>query len=83
VLSARSAAPFPTEKLASAEANIPLLASRAKLVEDVPRIRAVRTTFRQVRILLRAKNNTEREFLQCVRSGINGCLAPSRSAKEV
>jgi DNA-binding NarL/FixJ family response regulator len=75
-----SPAPFQAEKIASAEANIRLLASRGKSEEDVPRIRAERATLPEVRILLLAKSNNETEFLRCVRARINGYLARSASA---
>jgi len=83
VVSTNPTAPFQAEKLAGAEADILLLASCGQLAEDVGVIRAVRTGFPEVGILLLVRSSNQAEFLQFVRAGIHGCLLWDALASEL
>lgn len=78
-----SAAPFHTDALVEANPDILLLTSRGSLEEDLAAIQEVRAAAPTVRILLIGMAKDEREFLQCVRAGINGYLLRDASASEV
>jgi two-component system nitrate/nitrite response regulator NarL len=83
VIATDSAAPFHTDALRDARPDILLLTSRGSLPEDLLAIQQVRTAAPRVRILLIGMAKDEREFLQCVRAGINGYLLRDASAGEV
>lgn len=83
VIATNSAAPFHTDDLLQAHPDILLLTSRGSLEEDIAAIRQVRAAAPNVRILLIGMTKCEREFLQCVRAGINGYLLRDASAEEV
>ena len=83
VIATNSAAPFHTDNLLEAHPDILLLTSRGSLEEDIAAIRQVRAAAPNVRILLIGMTKCEREFLQCVRAGINGYLLRDASAEEV
>jgi len=83
VIATNSAAPFHTDALLDAHPDILLLTSRGSLVEDLAAIQEVRTAAPDVRILLIGMARDEREFMQCVRAGINGYLLRDASADEV
>jgi DNA-binding NarL/FixJ family response regulator len=83
VIATDSAAPFHTDALLDARPDILLLNSRGSLAEDLSAIQEVRTAASAVRILLIGMPNDERDFLQCVRTGISGYLLRDASAGEV
>ena len=83
VIAGNGAAPFHTDALLEAQPDILLLTSRGGLEEDIAAIKDVRTAAPNVRILLIGMAKNEREFLQCVRAGINGYLLRDASAEEV
>src|ERR1700730_3433038 len=83
VIATDSAAPFHTDALLDARPDILLLTSRGSLEEDLSAIQQVRTAAPAVRILLIGMARDEREFLQCVRAGINGYLLRDASSGEV
>ena len=83
VIATNSAAPFHTDDLMEARPDILLLTSRGSLEEDIAAIKEVRAAAPNVRILLIGMAKSEREFLQCVRAGINGYLLRDASAEEV
>ena len=83
VITADDAAPFHSDLLIEAKPDILLLTSRGGLEDDVAAIKDVRTAAPDVRILLIGMAKNEREFLQCVRAGINGYLLRDASAEEV
>ena len=65
------------------EAEILLMSSQGNLAEDVERIRATRAEAPKLRILLLGTGADEKEFLQCVRAGVNGYLPQDASGEEV
>jgi DNA-binding NarL/FixJ family response regulator len=83
VVATDSAVPFHTDALLDAPPDILLLTSRGSLPEDLSAIQQVRAAAPGVRILLIGMAKDEREFLQCVRAGINGYLLRDASAGEV
>ena len=83
VIAGNGAAPFHTDALLEAQPDILLLTSRGGLEEDIVAIKDVRAAAPNVRILLIGMAKNEREFLQCVRAGINGYLLRDASAEEV
>jgi DNA-binding NarL/FixJ family response regulator len=83
VIATDSAVPFHTDALLDATPDILLLTSRGSLPEDLSAIQQVRAAVPRVRILLIGMAKDEREFLQCVRAGINGYLLRDASAGEV
>jgi DNA-binding NarL/FixJ family response regulator len=83
IIATDSAAPFHTDALLDARPDILLLTSRGSLQEELSAIQQVRAAAPAVRILLIGMAKDEREFLQCVRAGINGYLLRDASAGEV
>jgi DNA-binding NarL/FixJ family response regulator len=78
-----AASPLHTEVLLQANPDVLLLTSRGSLEEDLAAIREVRLAAPSVRILLIGMAKDEREFLQCVRSGISGYLLRDASSGDV
>ena len=63
--------------------EILLISSRCNLAEDLERIQTARSKWPKLRILLLGMNGDEKEFLQCVRAGVNGYLPQDASGEEV
>lgn len=80
---ATDSAVFDPEALADVRPDVLLLTSRGGMVEDLTAIQEMRTAAPDARILLIGMAKDEREFLQCVRAGINGYLLRDASANEV
>lgn len=83
VVGVNTATPFCAESHLAEIADIPLLASRGSLAEDIPLIRKVRRTAPTVQIVIMGIVGDAREFLHYVRAGIRGYLSQDASAQEV
>ena len=73
----------PLKILPDSEAEILLMSSHGNLMDDLERIQAARAQTPDVRILLLGMNGDEKEFLRCVRAGVNGYLPQDASREEV
>ena len=78
-----STEPLQAKSIAQTNADVLLLTSRGTCREDLLMIQRVRAAAPEMRILLLGKVKDEREFLQCVRSGISGYLLHDASSDEV
>jgi len=83
VIATDAAAPFHADLLLDTKPDLLLLTSRGGIEEDVAAIKDVRAAAPDVRVLLIGMAKNDREFLQCVRAGINGYLLRDASAEEV
>lgn len=67
----------------NSEAAILLISSQGNLNEDLDRIQRARSAAPKSRILVLGVAGDEKEFLQCVRAGVNGYLPQDASGEEV
>lgn len=75
--------PFDPAALAGSGANILLLTSCGKLLEDLDVIRGVRASEPNVEIVMLGEISEEAEFLQCVRAGVRGYLARDSRSEDI
>jgi DNA-binding NarL/FixJ family response regulator len=73
----------PLKITSDSEAEILLMSSQGDLTDDLERIQGARAQTPNLRILLLGVNGDEKEFLQCVRAGVNGYLPQDASGEEV